>query len=59
VPPGTGLGGNTGLRNILIVTIVEIYTLNLCLCVPERDHFLTEQLLRNHLDYIEQPGIYG
>jgi len=44
--------------NILFVTIVEIHTMNLdvCVCLKERFFFLSEQVLRYHLVYIEKSG---
>ena len=46
----------------IIVTIVEIHTLNLdvSVCLKERFSFsLSEQLLRNNLNYIEKSVSYS
>jgi len=42
--------------NILFVTIVEIHTLYLDVCVCLKDFYLSEQCLRYQLVYFEKSG---
>jgi len=45
--------------NILFVTIVEIHTLILDVCVCPKEAVLSEQLLRNPLGYLDYFGSYA